>query len=63
MISFAAYRMIITRHYLEGSTKERSEKDQAQEVFEESEECKYIESSEIKKNCNYTYPSNDIKTC
>ncbi|XP_022672143.1 rab3 GTPase-activating protein catalytic subunit-like isoform X1 [Varroa destructor] len=38
MISFAAYRMIITRHYLEGSTKERSEKDQAQEVFEESEE-------------------------
>lgn len=38
-ISFASFRMIITRHYLEGSTKERTEAEETQEVLEESEEC------------------------
>lgn len=31
--------MLVTRHYLEGSTKERSEEDQAKEALEETEEC------------------------
>lgn len=45
-ISFASFRMIISRHYLDGSTKERSEDEQTQEVLEESEECKLF----IKQN-------------
>ncbi|OQR78540.1 rab3 GTPase-activating protein catalytic subunit-like [Tropilaelaps mercedesae] len=38
VVSFASFRMVVTRHYLEGATKERSEAEQAQEVLEESEE-------------------------
>lgn len=42
-VSFANFKMLVTRHYLEGSTKERSEEDQAKEALEETEECEFTE--------------------